>query len=206
MKNNNKLPFLRTENLVVKELPSELLIYDLEENKAFCLNETARLVMDECDGTQTIDEAIKSLNHKLNAKMSEEMVWMVIEQFKKSNLLKDDYQVPIETTKVTRRKILHSAAALGITLPIITSLVAPVAAQVQSGCVPSEQPCVNTEGGSNCCEDLFCVNVESGPTGFICLGCTPLGELCTIGQTICCQGFCSPDGNVEADTCNFNDF
>jgi hypothetical protein len=187
MKNNNKLPFLRTENLVVKELPSELLIYDLEENKAFCLNETARLVMNECDGTQTIDEAIKSLNHKLNSNLSEEMVWMVIEQFKKSNLLKDDYQVPIETTKVTRRKILHSAAALGITLPIITSLVAPVAAQVQSGCVAIEGACV-FEPADSCCPGAVCIETESGN---FCAGCVPLLQPCTIGGTGCCLGFCS---------------
>jgi hypothetical protein len=188
MKNKTKLPFLRTENLVVKELPSELLIYDLETNKAFCLNETARLVMDECNGTNSIDEAVVSLNRKLKSKLSEEMVWMVIEQFQKSNFLKGDYQIPVETTKITRRKILQTAATLGIALPIVTSLVAPTAALAQSGCASTGQTCVNGDFGSNCCENLLCVNTETGPTGFTCVGCVPLGQPCTPQGTACCQG------------------
>ncbi|NJM52004.1 MAG: PqqD family protein [Blastocatellia bacterium] len=82
MKNKIKLPSMRTANLVVKELSNEILIYDLEKNKAFCLNETARLIMDECDGVKSIDEAAESLNRKLKAGISEEMIWMVIEQLK----------------------------------------------------------------------------------------------------------------------------
>ncbi len=196
MKNETKLPFLRTENLVVKELPNELLIYDLEKNKAFCLNETARLIMDECDGKTSIGDAVASLNRKLKSNLSEEMIWMVVEQFKKSNFLKGDYEIPIETTKVTRRKILQSAATLGIALPIVTSLVAPTAAHAQSGCPGNGQPC-QINGGGECCENLICINTESGPTGFTCVGCTPLGQPCTVGGTPCCQGFCFEDGNFS---------
>jgi hypothetical protein len=187
MMNKTRLPFLRTENLVVKELPDELLIYDLEKNKAFCLNETARLIMDECDGQTSVDEAIEKINHKTKSKMSEEMIWMVVEQLQNANFIEKDYQIPLQTTRVTRRKILQSAAALGIALPMITSLVAPTALHAQSGCIGGEQPCASVEDES-CCESLICVNIEAGPTGHICIGCTPLGNPCTIGQTTCCGG------------------
>ncbi len=191
MKNKTKLPFLRTENLVVKELPDELLIYDLETNKAFCLNQTARLVMDECNGTNSIDEAVVSLNRKLKSKLNDEMVWMVIEQFQKSNFLKGDYQIPVETTKLTRRKILQSAAALGIALPIVTSLVAPTATYAQSRCIGQNGDCIFDRDVTGCCENLICLEIPQAPTGAQCVGCIPLNSECVDGQTLCCQGFCS---------------
>jgi hypothetical protein len=201
MKNQTKLPFLRTENLVVKELPDELLIYDLEKNKAFCFNETARLIMEECDGTKTIDEAIESLNRKLKSNLSEEIVWMTIEQLKKADFIEKDYQIPIQTTKVTRRKILQTAATLGIALPIVTSLVAPTAANAQSGCVGTNGSCISTQNGSNCCQSLVCINTESGPTSFTCVGCVPILQPCTVGGTVCCpQLFCN---NTESGPTSF---
>jgi hypothetical protein len=165
--NKPKLPSLRTENLIVKDLSSgELLIYDLETDKAFCLNEPARLIMDECNGSNSVDQALDSLNQKLKSKLNEEIVWLVIAEFKKSNFLPNDYEVPVQTAKISRRQVLQSAAALGIVLPLITSLVVPVAAQTAS-CIQPGQPC--SQGGMPCCTGN-CVNTESGPTGFQCVG------------------------------------
>jgi hypothetical protein len=193
MGNNIIMPFFRTENLVVKELPGELLIYDLENNKAYCLNETARMIMDECDGSKSVDEARKSLNHKLKSALNEDMIWLTIEQFKKFNFIRDDFSVPIQTTRISRRKILQASAALGISLPIITSLIAPLPVHAQSGCIGNNQPCLNEEDTS-CCPGATCVNVEAGPTGYACIGiCIPLGNPCTVGGTACCgPAFCAP--------------
>lgn len=185
MKNKTKLPCLRTDNLVVNVLPNELLIYDLEAGKAYCLNETASLIMDECNGTNSMDEALVSLNRKLKTKLDEEMVWMVIEQFKKFNIIKGDYEVPVQTTKVTRRKILQSAAMLGITLPIVSALVVPTSIQAQS-CAQNQSPCTGPNGGQgNCCNPLVCVNIE-GLGGAMCQGCLPVGFICGVGLAPCC--------------------
>ena len=190
MKNQTKLPFLRTENLVVNELPDELLIYDLEKNKAFCLNETARLIMNECNGETSIDEAVINLNRKLKSKVPEEVIWMVVEQLKKSDLLKNDYQLPVHTTKVTRRKILQSAALLGLALPVISSLVAPTAVNAQSRtCMMVGEACTFQPPFDNCCLGGTCINdiVE----GNICVGCS-LGGFCSTSITgngpFCCPG------------------
>ena len=53
---NNQVPKARQEQLIVKELPDELLIYDLKRDKAHCLNETAALVWKNCDGHKTVDQ------------------------------------------------------------------------------------------------------------------------------------------------------
>ncbi len=47
------LPVARHKNLIVKELPDETLIYDLDSDKAHCLNQTAALVWKNCDGTRS---------------------------------------------------------------------------------------------------------------------------------------------------------
>ena len=41
------LPTARKNDLVIQELPDELLIYDLSRNKALCLNQTAKLIVEE---------------------------------------------------------------------------------------------------------------------------------------------------------------
>jgi len=201
MGDKTKLPRLRAENLVVKELANEILIYDLDNNKAFCLNETARLILDECDGTKSIDDALKSVNRRLKADLNEELVWLMIEQFKQSNFIAGNYDLPVQTTKISRRKILQTAALMGVALPLVTSLVAPISTHAAS-CAQTNQPCSNTPGGgSTCCQPLTCINTESGPTGFSCVGivCIPENQPCTIVGTICCNvGVCteSAGGNI----------
>ena len=46
MKNSAKLPHARTKDLVIRELGDETLIYDLANDRAHCLNETAAFVQE----------------------------------------------------------------------------------------------------------------------------------------------------------------
>lgn len=179
----NKLPLLRTENLVVKELPNEILIYDLENNKAYCLNETARAVMQKCNGSVTVGEVVTSLNATLKTPVNEEMVWLAVDQLKKAGLFKGDFEVPIQTSRVSRRKMLQAAAALGLALPMVTSLVAPSAIHAQSRCIPIEGGQCNLQV-NDCCPPAVCIDIGQGFTA--CVGCIPLGSPCTIGATTCC--------------------
>ena len=49
-------PFARKRegHLVIDELPDEVLVYDLDRHKAHCLNQTAALVWQHCDGKMAI--------------------------------------------------------------------------------------------------------------------------------------------------------
>jgi hypothetical protein len=51
---NGFKPLARREKLVVQNLGDETLIYDLDENRAYCLNETAARVWQFCDGEKTV--------------------------------------------------------------------------------------------------------------------------------------------------------
>ncbi len=46
-------PAVRRTGLVVRELPDELIVYDLDRHQAHCLNRTAAIVFRGADGTRS---------------------------------------------------------------------------------------------------------------------------------------------------------
>ena len=63
-------PKHRTNNLVIQETETELLIYDLTENKAFCLNESSSIIWQSCDGQKSFEEIAKQ------TQIPQEFVWL----------------------------------------------------------------------------------------------------------------------------------
>ena len=49
-------PAARRTGLVVRDLPDELLVYDLDRHQAHCLNRTAASVFRDADGTRSLDD------------------------------------------------------------------------------------------------------------------------------------------------------
>ena len=49
-------PRARQEDLVIEGLDGETLVYDMRTHKAHCLNPTAALVWNRCDGRATVGE------------------------------------------------------------------------------------------------------------------------------------------------------
>ncbi len=66
--NNLTKPKARNPEILVQEIGDEVLIYDLEINKAFSLNETCAMVWRECDGEKPIAEIASILNRRRNIK------------------------------------------------------------------------------------------------------------------------------------------
>ncbi len=74
MKSNRQTkPRARKDELVVHELPDETLIYDLDRDRAYCLNETAAFVWQRCDGRKSAREIAQALGKKINAHV--DSVW-----------------------------------------------------------------------------------------------------------------------------------
>jgi hypothetical protein len=153
-------PISRRENIVVQELENEVLIYDLNLNKAFCLNESSAIIWQMCDGTKTVAEISRAVGKQLNSNISEEFVWLAIEQFKKDNLLSNDFEVLFESVfaGMTRREIIRKIG-LGsmVALPIVSSIIVPTAASAAS-CLSAFQSC--TVG--ICCPDSICAPTVMG--------------------------------------------
>ncbi len=67
MQHSIQLPKARKEKLIVKELADETLVYDLENDRAHCLNQTAASVWKHCDGKATVSELAALLEAETNA-------------------------------------------------------------------------------------------------------------------------------------------
>lgn len=152
MKRTEQLkPRARKAELIVRELPDEMLVYDLQRHEAHCLNRTAALVWVKCDGHTTLREITKSLTKEFKAPVDERIVRLALEQLAKFHLLDEaetlPAHLPSEMTRMSRREMMRTlGVAAAVTLPLIVSISSPTTAQAAS--------CVNTgctAGGLPCC-------------------------------------------------------
>lgn len=150
--NNSVKPIARKEGLVIQELNNEILIYDLETNKAHCLNESAAIVWKNCDGGQSIDDIAKQFIEKSGNKVNEDFVWLAIDQLNDLNLLEEELTPKFKGQ--SRREVLRKIGLASIiALPIISSLVAPKAAFAAISCNVNT-PCPNM---NECTTGCSCV-------------------------------------------------
>jgi hypothetical protein len=140
-----KMPHARRSGLIVKEAEGEVLIYDLERNKAHCLNETAAKVWNHCDGVTTVAAACSSLSRELGAPCDQKLVLYAIQQFAKDNLLEEAAEMPAYVIAGMNRRQMVRALGLGavIAVPLVTTILAPTPAQAATQ-FPPGTPCVST--------------------------------------------------------------
>lgn len=129
----SQYPQNRKDDIVVLELDGEFLIYDQKTNKAFNLNKTSALIWEWCDGRHSLSEISRLLGEKLNAPVDEELVWLALEQLRQENLIENEVVLPESLVGLSRRQAIRKVGlAAAITLPFISSLVAPTALNAQS--------------------------------------------------------------------------
>jgi hypothetical protein len=126
-------PISRKANIVVQDLETEVLIYDLTTNKAFCLNQTAGLVYQLCDGRRTVAEISDLMSKELKTLVSEDFVWLALDGLKKDGLLENTDELANHFGGLTRREIVKRVGlASMVMLPLISSVVAPSAVMALS--------------------------------------------------------------------------
>ena len=142
---NSQCPIARKSGLVVQEMPDEVLVYDLNSNKAHCLNQTAATVWKACDGKQTISDIAASFG-----KGNEDLVWLAIDQLSESDLL--TAALPSKFEGQTRREVLKKIGLASlVALPVIASLVAPQNALAAQSCnCSNNQQCQIAPNNGNC--------------------------------------------------------
>jgi hypothetical protein len=131
---NELLPRARNQNIVIQELEAEILIYDLEINRAFCLNPTAAIVWKHCLGKSTFAGVIDDFNENFNQKITEDFVWLTLDHLKQNNLLERAEEFEINFGGLSRREVIRKVG-LGsmVALPLISSIIAPQSINAQSG-------------------------------------------------------------------------
>ena len=126
-------PQSRKADIVVLELDGEVLIYDKKTDKAFSLNKTSARIWELCDGKHSLSEISHLLGEKLNADVDDGLVWLALEQLHQENLIENEVALPDSLVGLSRRQAIRKVGlAAAITLPFISSLVAPTALNAQS--------------------------------------------------------------------------
>ncbi len=128
-----------------------------------------------CDGKKSIPQIAVKLSEKLHEPITEEFVWLAIDQLKKEDLLINVVDIKTEFDGLSRREVIRKIGfASMIALPVVSSLVAPKAANAQSclgigenigssiACLAAGPPCscstvIGGHGVSACCPGLVAI-------------------------------------------------
>ena len=154
-------PKARTEKLIIKELPDETLVYDLESNQAHCLNKSASWVWRHCDGKTTVDDLSKAMAYETGGAADDNLIWFALQQLERFNLLTVTPTLPPDLVVLNRRRWVQQVGFAAIALPLIISISAPDAnAQGSCPAPPAKQPngCP-CNGNGNCLSGNCVANV-----------------------------------------------
>lgn len=157
--NNSFNPKARESGLVVQEAQDEVLVYDLDSNKAHCLNESAAFVWRSCDGTNSVSDIVREFESTSRGKVTEDFVWLAIDQLNENGLLASVGERPFAGR--SRRDVLKKIGlASMVALPIVASLVTPQSAMAAASCA-----CVNP---ANCTNRTPCPSRTNCNGGGVC--------------------------------------
>ena len=152
-------PRARTSRLVTRDLGDELLVYDLERHKAYCLNQVAMQVFRHCDGETTIPDMALRIGNALGLPVDEQAVRLGLLRLEKAHLLDSPVAQILHTSRREMLRTLGRAAA--VVVPLVTAITVPTSAQAASGCLPFGSPC---SGPKECCPPFSC-NASVGNPG-----------------------------------------
>ncbi len=156
---NSDHPLARNRDLVVQDLPGEVLVYDLSNNKAHCLNETSAFVWRSCDGKNSINDIAVALERSAGGKVNEDLIWLAIDQLNEKGLLQSGHA--LRFSGQSRRDVLKKIGLASIVvLPIVASLVAPPNAMASTSCACLTN--ANCTGKTQCTSQTNCNLAVSG--------------------------------------------
>lgn len=152
----------RSENIVVQSFENETLVYDLSINKAYLLNETVAFIWENLDGQTDTADLSRKLSEKTKQSVSEEFVWLAIDELKRDNLLEKADKVKSPIALMDRREVIKRAGLTTmIALPLVSSIVAPTAANAASACLTTgvygfDAVTICGSPGNSACEVNYC--------------------------------------------------
>lgn len=215
MSKTNK-PLGRKDEIVIQEIDGEVLIYDLRNDKAFCLNATSAAIWKLCDGDKSVADIASRVAADFKATNSEDLVWLALDQLKKEKLIDGGLDKGYDHFNGLSRRQVIKNIGMGsmVAIPIVASLLAPTAVYAQTcvadlgmctvspGCC--SMVCVNTPGaGSTCCQPGGSINVGNDAGAPVSTpgncGGTPNATRNAVCNAVrgpaCCTGMAVYDGN-----------
>lgn len=168
-------PRARRERLLVRPLADEVLVYDLDNYTAVCLNRAAAAVWRRCDGTTDLEAIAQAVAVEIDAPFDVDAVWCALDSLEKRGLV-DPLGEGVHRPRRTRREWLRQlgqAGLAGALVPAVLAVVAPSAAEAAStisweACEAMKGMC----GGERCITKAgklgFCVFTKGGSGFCVC--------------------------------------
>jgi hypothetical protein len=160
-------PIARKQGLVIQELPDEVLVYDLDRDRAHCLNTTAAFVWQRCDGRNTTAQIARTLGQQFDCAVDEKIVWLALDQLGKNHLLDRQPAPPPALMGMNRRAMVRALGLAAIVaVPVVTSIVAPTPTQAATLLPPGSGCSTGAECASGICNTSG--SACGQPTGTCC--------------------------------------
>ena len=133
-------------------MTDEVLVYDQKRHRAHCLNHTAALVWKHCDGKKSVAEVAEAMSRQAGKRVGEDVVRLALDELAKSRLLEESGARKWRGGEgMSRREMMKRAGlAAAVALPVVTSVIAPKAAQAAT-CRVSGAACGT---GAQCCSGV----------------------------------------------------
>src|SRR6185369_15200290 len=106
MNRNHIMPRARSEQLVVQDLTTETLVYDLERHKVHCLNPSAAYVWRRCDGTATFGDVAEGLGAEFGLPADTRIVALALESLRAARLVDGLAKADLAVPRLGRRQAL----------------------------------------------------------------------------------------------------
>jgi hypothetical protein len=128
-------PLARSRGLKIEEIDDDLIVYDLEQQRAHSLHAIAAAVWRRCDGQTPVEDIARAAAEALEMPPNDEFVWDALRQLDAIGLLEAPPQSP--DAPVVRRRALRQLglASVGV-VPFVASMMIPTAAYAQSEGTP----------------------------------------------------------------------
>lgn len=153
-KDRQRKPLARKDGLVIQELPDEVLVYDLDSDRAHCLNQTAAFVWQRCDGRNTTEQIARKLGQQFDCSVDEKIVWLALDQLGRNHLLERQSSPPSTLAGMNRRAMVRSLGlTAAVAIPVITSIVAPMPADAASQGGAGAACCTGAQCTSGVCQN-----------------------------------------------------
>lgn len=131
--NSSQNPIARKDGLVIQEMPEEVLVYDLNTNKAHCLNQTAAFVWKSCDGNKSVSDITNLFTDQTGKQVNEDLIWLAIDQLSEKDLL--EMSLAPDFNGQSRREVIKKIGlAAVVALPLVASLTAPTSVLAAASC------------------------------------------------------------------------
>jgi hypothetical protein len=114
---------LKSDQLVVEKLGTELMIYDQARNQAFCLNQTAAFVWQHCDGKSSVKDIATKMAQTLDKPVDEKIVTFSLQSLSKDGLLEISTLTPFVPATMSRRELIQKIGVrAAVAIPLVTAL------------------------------------------------------------------------------------